>query len=459
MAPAVTRVGLTLGERRVDVAVPHAMSLAEALRSAGVALGPRLAVVDSGGHRVDVYSAAGGDLVDGAVLHVVEVPSPARGGRGPRAPRAGDDARADPLSARPPVPWALALAAVAAVVVLGVVLLDPAAGPGVRGPVGAGLLSLAVALALVPTRWGAGTWTTVAAVGCAAAGAAAAVPTHLPEAARLASSAALVCGTAAAVLRWGAARRRRDPAEDVAVVLAVVLGAVAVATVSALALRLPAVLAAAVVLGAVPLALRVLPAAGLDVPDEQLLDVSPVARTVSVVRAPRTPPLGRVNERRVRRTVHAADRRRDAGTVLLVAVAVAAAPVALLRAPVGVLEHRATAVAVALVALTLALQPRSSRSPAVRWAARTGWVVLVLLLAVVLGARVGSGGPASWSWALVPVAVGLGVAGLSLAYQRGWRSVAWSRAADGLESLATVLALPVALLGAGAVELLRRTVS
>ena len=68
-------------------------------------------------------------------------------------------------------------------------------------------------------------------------------------------------------------------------------------------------------------------------------------------------------------------------------------------------------------------------------------------------------GAGSGTWAVVPVALGVGVAGLSLAYQRGWRSVAWSRAADGLESLATVLALPVALVGAGAVELLRSMAS
>lgn len=457
MTAEVARLGLTLGDRSVDLAVPHAMSLAEALRTAGVVLGPRTVVVDSGGRPVDVYSAAGGDLLDGSVLHVVERAAP--GGRAATATRAEDDHRrpADPLGARPSAPWGLAVATVAAVVVLGTVLLDPGAAPAVRTPVAVLLLALAAALVPVATRRGAGVWVTCAVVSCAAAGAAAAVPPAVPEVGRLAVAAALVAGTAAAALRWGTARRRRDPAEDVAAVVAVVLGGTAVVSGSVLALRLPAVLAAAVVLGAVPLALRVLPVAGLDVPDEQLLDVTPVARTVSVVRAPSTPSPGRVSTGMVRRTVHAADLRRDAGTVLLVVVAVTAAATVLLQAPDGWLEQRAAVAAIALVAVTLALQPRTSRSPAVRWAARTGWVALVLLLAA--APAVGATTVGSGAWAVAPVLLGLGVAVLSLAYQRGWRSVAWSRAADGLEALATVLALPVALLAAGSVELFRSLAS
>ena len=70
-------------------------------------------------------------------------------------------------------------------------------------------------------------------------------------------------------------------------------------------------------------------------------------------------------------------------------------------------------------------------------------------------ALAGAGGSAAVPVTLALVFGGLGVAALSLAIGKGWRSVGMSRLADALEGLATARALPLALVAAGAVEAFR----
>lgn len=463
-AAELTRVGLRLAERTVDVAVPHGVPVYEALRAAGVALDdPALAVVDSAARVVDVYAVTGDQLVDGAVLHLVRSRRPAVPA-GPSVRRSA--APADPLTARPTAsPWWLALAGVGAVVlaaVVGLEVLDRAPEPAVRPVLAAAALAAALLLAAAPVRPGAfgSAWPTVVAALVAGAAGVATVHPGVSASGRLAVVGALCGATAAVAVRWAVARRRRDDAADLAVVLLVVLGGCAAVTALVLAAELPAVLGAGALLGAVPLALRVLPSLSVDVPDEQLLDITPVARTVSLVRAPEPVPLGRVNLRMVTRAVDSAERRRDAGAAVLALVAVACAPVLLAASPGGIARWAALA-AVLLVALVLALQPRTVRPAAVRWTMRGAAVLLVLELAAVTGATAAgaSAGGAVLAAAAGVTVVGVLVVWLSLPLGRGWRSVGFSRAADALEGLATVLALPVALLGAGAVEALRTLTS
>ena len=57
------------------------------------------------------------------------------------------------------------------------------------------------------------------------------------------------------------------------------------------------------------------------------------------------------------------------------------------------------------------------------------------------------------------VAVALGVVGVSLALDAGWRSLRLSRIADVVEGFCVVFALPAALLAVDVVEVLRRFAS
>lgn len=276
---------------------------------------------------------------------------------------------------------------------------------------------------------------------------------------RLALVAGLVSATAVAAVRWVATRAERR-GQDVAGVLVVAVGVVAGLALAVLLAGLPGVVAAAVLLGLTPVALRALPVLALSVPDEQLVDLAHVARTAPSVRGPRPRGLGRVNERQVVRTVDSAERRTDAGVLLVCAVPPVLVPV-VLAAALGD-PQRATLrgwAAVALVAAlvaVLSLQPRAARGPVARWAPRVAAALVLVELAALVGPRLGADA--------VPVAAaclvaGLAAAAIGVALGRGWQSVVASRFADAVEGLGVVLALPAALVAADLIETLRRVTS
>lgn len=458
MTSARSRVALRVGDRSLDVAIPQGLPVYEVLREAGVDLDDAaLTIVDSAGHPVDLYSATGDQLPDGTVLHVLR--------RAPRTGTATGHAAGDPAVSRPAgFPWWLGVAGAAAVVLVATVGLQVRGsgdGAGVAAAdrwALAGALALAgLALAVVRTRPGVrgAAWPTVVCALAGAAAGAATVDPAVPGSGRLAIVTALTGAAVVAAARWAAARRAR--ADDAEVAGVVLLATVVAAVVTAVALLagLPSALAAGVLLGGVPLALRALPTLVVDVPDEQLIDLAQVARTVSAVRAPVVPPLGPVNGRLVHRTVRSAERRRDAGVAAVSLVAPVVAPALLLGpegARAGGLPGWAGVVACLLVAVALALQPRTSRGSLARWAPRACAGLLLLELAVV-GALGGDDLVAATVAALI---LGLLVVAVSIPLGRGWRSVGFSRLADSLEGLATVLALPVALVGAGAIDVLSR---
>lgn len=444
-------MGLRVGGRTVDVAIPAGVPLYEALRAVDVDLGDaHLALVDSAGRPVDRYSTTGDQLTDGALLHVVSV-APA-----PRTSRARAD-DADPATVRPGTSaWWLGGAGVAAVVLVVTTVLDMTGGDRGLTPTGRGALAALLAvvvMALASVRGRPGTlgsaWPTVVAGLVGAAAGVVAVDPDPAGSGRLMVVAGLVGATVPVAARWAVARRARDDVADLAAVLLAVLASAAAVTTLALLLDLPSALAAAVLLGAVPLGLRALPALCVAVPDEQLVDVTLVARTVSAVRAPASEPLGPVNERMVVRTVRRGERRRDAGTVVLALSAPLVAPLLLMSAEPGLLGW-ASAAACLLVVLALCLGPRTVRGSLLRWMPRVGGLLVLLELALL-----GPGGDASVALVLAALVVGLGIVALSLPIGRGWRSVGFSRLADAVEGLATVLALPVALVSAGAIEAFR----
>lgn len=456
MTSARSRVALRVGDRTLDVAIPQGLPVYEVLREAGVDLDDAaLTIVDSAGHPVDLYSATGDQLPDGTVLHVLR--------RGSRVRAAAGHASGDPAVSRPTgFPWWLGVAGAAAVVLVATVGLQ-VRGAGAGGGSAAadrwalaaalGLAGLALAVARSRPGVRGASWPTVVCALAGAAAGAATVDPSLPGAGRLAVVTALTGASVVAAARWAAARRARaDDAEVAGVVLGVTtLGAVVTAV--ALLAGLPGALAAAVLLGGVPLALRALPTLVVDVPDEQLIDTAQVARTVSAVRTPVAPPLGPVNGRLVHRTVLSAERRRDAGVVAISLAAPVVAP-ALLLDPDGPRAGGpagwAGVVACLLVALALALQPRTSRGALARWAPRACAALLLLELAVLAGLAGGDLLPAT----LAALVLGLLVVAVSIPLGRGWRSVGFSRLADNLEGLATVLALPAALVAAGAIDVL-----
>ena len=450
-APVRSRVGLQVGGRTIDVAIPAGVPLYEVLREVGIDLDDAaLAVVDSTGRPVDRYSTTSDDLVDGSVLHLV---SSARVGRAAsRAEQPGDPASTRPATSA----WYLAGAGVAAAVLVATAGLDAATGvvsvsPRDRVVLAVALGVLALVLAGVRVRVLDSAWSTVVAALAGAAGGAVAVDPAIGASGRLMVAAALVCSTVPVAVRWALARRNRDETADFAGVLLVVLAVAAAVTSAALLLDLPPALPTAALFGGIPLALRALPAMCVDVPDEQLMDVSLVARTVSTVRVPVVEPLRSVNDRMVWRTVRSAERRRDFGTVVVSMSAPVLAPVVLAQAGTGLTGWAALGGCV-MVVVAVVLAPRTTRGALLHWVPRVAALAVLIELAVLGGVVVGDAGILV---TIALVALGVGVAVLSLPIGKGWRSVAFSRMADGVESFATVLALPAALLGAGAVEAFR----
>ena len=155
----------------------------------------------------------------------------------------------------------------------------------------------------------------------------------------------------------------------------------------------------------------------------------------------------------VHRSVVSGERRRDIGTVLVSLIGPVVAPIVLVGADPDAVTGSARVVVCALVIVVLALLPRTTRGALARWAPRVCATVLVLeLCALTAVSQVIVG-------TLAALAVGLLVVAVSLPIGRGWRSVGFSRLADIVEKLATVLALPAALVAAGAIQVFRAAAS
>lgn len=469
--PARTRVALHVGASRLDVAIPAGATLYDALRDLGVDLGdPSVSVVDATGHALDRYGATGADLVDGAVLTVVRRGgAPVRGARARDAGREGvPEAPPDPLVARPGgSAWWLGAAVAGCVVALVILGLGGGGnlverlgdvGEPLRWGLVAGLALAAAGLAVLRGRPGAvgAAWPTVAAGLAGAAAAVLSVDPGLVGAGRLMVLAGCVGAFVPVVLRWAVGRRDRDAVADVAGPLAVVLAVALVVVATVLLLDLPQVLATAALLGAVPLGMRAVPVLCVSVPDAQLLDMSVVQSMATAVRAPEPTPPGEVNDRSVGRVVGSAERRQDAGTVILAVAVPLLAPLLLASVEPDALTRWTAVATCLLVAGALALAPRTARGGVVRWAPRFAAGALVVELAAFAG-----GGVVELPDVAVPVAVvlALAAAALSVPIGRGWRSVGFSRLADAAETLATVLALPVALVAGGVIEAVRTLAS
>ena len=468
------RVVLQFSAHSVDVLIPNHVAVADALRSVGVdPTDPTVVVVTSDGARLDLRSTAGDVLRDGAVLHVSAIGSRAVGP--PAAPSrvAGHaDARGatvDATGARTvvaPLPQVLlvALAGACAFVVVMVwavptlVPVDPLSVVRQQVVAGAFLLA-ALVLGLWPTvrQSGRNEICIVVAALLACAGGASAVDPTLAAASQLAVVAAFVSASAVAALAAVRARSAGGDGLQAALVLATLFAVFAVVAGAVLFLEMPAWVTAAVLLGLVPLGLRVLPSFSLQVPVVYLVDAAHVTRSALSVRGGPAQPSPALRNPVVEGAVGRGDRLLAAGTVALSATAAVMTPFVLLDAPPTGTEGVASLVLVLLVAFALVSMPRTARSSASKAAPRAA--AATMLLSLVLETAF-LDRPSN----IIALACSLTVLGLLIAFvsgpiSRGRRSVGLSRLTDGFEGLAVTLSLPAALVTIGTIETVRSAFS
>ncbi|MEO5983418.1 MAG: hypothetical protein ABIQ13_14000, partial [Pedococcus sp.] len=274
-----------------------------------------------------------------------------------------------------------------------------------------------------------------------------------PGAGRVAFVAGCAVGTALA----GTARicaGRRDGAARVAMTALALLGSLGVV---GILLGWPSYAVAALAAGLGPIAVRLLPGLGLEVPDEQLVDVERLSTTVWSAREVRVPRRRRVRVEEIATQFRHARDIVAAGTVWASAVVLLATAVLLSTAGRGAVARWGAFALCLLLALAMGYQSRSVRDRLPRYALLTSATVLVLEAVVALR-QVGGLDTLVIAIAALVVTGVLVLAG-SVALGRGWHSTRLSRLADALESVAVVLSLPAAIVAADGIEAFRRMTS
>lgn len=268
-----------------------------------------------------------------------------------------------------------------------------------------------------------------------------------------------LAASAAAAVRY--ARTHGSPAAVGAGVLLLVTTVLGVVGAASIALGTTPLLPTAALLGICPLALRALPARSLDVPEDVLIDISVAQRTAASVREQPTPAPSRVRKESVTTAVHSAVTRRTWGAVVVSILALVTAGYLLISvdsqmlARTGFLD-RVQSVSIPLVVLFVAvgfaLIPRRERLGAARVGPR---LVSGLLLVMLLSWGVAVGLMTSVIAIVIALVLVCSALGIASPLSSGWRSVRWSRAADGVESLTAVLAPAMGLLAGGTLAYLR----
>lgn len=449
------RIVLSNSGVRTDLALPLDESFADVLRAGGFASTAAPSILGPHGYEVDGATLAE-DLVEGGLYTIVDldpVLDPAS-----TAPVAAEESRADHG-----VRWVL----------LAVVALLLVACAGISTELDPWLRLAAAAVALIGALSTAMAWAgraredfalrgVVAPAALSFATGVLLVPVTLEGAPHLSVATgffAAAIGTTLIALMTRV-RSIRAAASTVAILL-VGFGAVWAVT---LLLRWGAAEAATICLGLIPLMLRALPSALVNLPDGAFIDYKHFMSHRWTVRGaiPESP--GFVDASGIRATVADSWSRLGAGTIVLALVASLSAPVALLRdwSDDPFVVSGGIALQVCLV-LSLLLVPRHTGARLLRWAPRAA--VVVMLVVVVLSVPAGLGPWASTGGGSAPapmllVAVGMfAIAVVAVAViqpvSRGARSLAWSRAGDVFEALAVALAMPAALLHADVLTLLR----
>ncbi|MFF7682812.1 hypothetical protein ACFZA2_08595 [Microbacterium sp. NPDC007973] len=440
------RVALIDGASRHDLVVPLHARVVDVLRAGGAPIERDVRVVGLSGREID-RSTAMTALEDGVVLVLVD----------PTATVDPADRRTTrpPIAARATAVWMVIAAAGG---ILGFLsLLGTGTLPAaVRTPVAA--LALLAALAAVTVfslraRPRTPTLAPVVSVSALAFGGGVAIVPDLP-----ASSAQVAVFTgllAAAVLTgvagvMGATQTLRAQSRTASVIAAVLAAVWAVS----LLLHLDPSAPAAVTLGLVPVAQRILQSSLVDVEPGTFIDYGRFQSTRWTVRQNLPDEVRTIEADDADALVERSTARLTIGVVLLVAAGAASAFTALPTFAVAdpVVFGGRIALAVTVV-LALLLSSRKSTVPFLRWVARCGAAVVV---AAVLAALVPTIAPAMLvTVAGVLLVVALAAALLIVPVGRGLRSLGWSRTGDVFEALATALSLPTGMLAAGAIEVAR----
>lgn len=440
------RVALVDGHTRFDLVVPLHARVDDVLRAAAVTVDRSVRVVGIAGREIDRDTSMRA-LDDGAVLVLVD-PAAA-----PSA--AATDARRPSVGRRVPAAWAV-LAAGGGILALLRLVGEEGLAVEIRTPVAVlallGALAAAAVFSLSARPRSATLAPVVASVALAFGGGVAVVP-DLPASSALVGVftgllGAAVVGAVIGVLGATTALRAQGrTAAIITVMLAAVWGL-------ALLFHLDVSAPAAVTLGLVPVAQRVLQASLVDVPPGTFIDYARFQSTRWTVRQSLPDEVRTIEANDADALVERSTARLTIGVVLLMAAGAASAFAALPAFPGDdpvVLGGRIALAAT--VVLSLLLGSRKSTVPFLRWVERAA---AVAVLAAVLFAVL----PLVSSALLVVVAgaclvVGLGCALLVIPIGRGFRSLGWSRTGDVFEALATALSLPAGMLAAGAVEIAR----
>ncbi|WP_345184637.1 hypothetical protein [Microbacterium panaciterrae] len=469
------RIVLTGERARVDLALPLGDPLADVLASARLVetvLGPsagsaagqiptRFVVLDPLGYEVDA-ATAGEDLVEGGLYTLVDLSAPVTAPERKRSRAEGSD-RADHGSR-----WLLL--AVTALLLLAAVAGTTPAEPWIRLAIAVIAAAGAVITAAVWAR-GAGSAGVLALRGALApaalsfAAGALMIPGSLEAATQLSVATGLLAAavTAALIALLTPTRRIRAAAGTVAILL-VAFGAVWGFT---LLVHWGAADAAAICLGLVPLLVKALPSALVNLPEGAFIDYEHFMSSRWTVRGTIPEPVTEVRVQSVRDVVDDSSARLAAGTVLLGVAAAVFAPFAVQR-PWGEDPFVLSGGIALLVCTVLALLliPRHTTSRLLRWVPRAAAVVVLVVAVAGLTAGAVQGA------ALIPWVRTLGADGMLLAaaglfvaaviavavtrpVSRGASSLVLSRVADVVEGLAVALALPAALLYADVLTLLR----
>ncbi len=275
-----------------------------------------------------------------------------------------------------------------------------------------------------------------------------------PSPARVAVS--VVVGSTLGALVLALASSDGSPTDRAERAATACLGGLAVVVAATVLTGRPLGAAAAVVVGLVPVVVRSLPSASLDVDPTQLLDTDRLSTTVWSVRERHAARRRRVTGLDVRGRVAQARSVVSVGTSYLTLLAAGGGWVLALTPPLSSLAPWSRWVVLAAAALALGYQSRHVRDRLARFAMLGAAASLTASASVAVLDWDGH-----WRWPVIAAAVALGAVGTvaAVAIAGGWASTRLSRSADRLESLAVVTVLPLGVLAAGAVEALRRLTS
>jgi hypothetical protein len=445
------RLAIVDGARVHEIVVPSGTLLETALDGIGLRLqAGRQVLVERTGREVAIDQPAW-RLDDGALLSVVDLrdrPQPSK--------RSATDSGA--AFTTDTVAWWI-LGAVG-VLVSALVLGGTDSLPvdlRIGGALGLGLAALIVGITWsVRTRDGAADAAAApaAALGplaLAFAAGAAAIPSSVHSVPLVVLAGLAAAAVLAAVIALVASSEQvRDSAGAAAVVL-LVLGAIWAV---ALLLGMTAQGAAAITLGAAPVALRALPTMLLDVPPGMFIDYQRYQSTRWAVRERVPEPGEPVTLTGARRIAGQSTARLRTATVMLAGIAAISAPMALVPLqPADPLRFWGQLVLAATASLALLLGARRSSVRLLRWVPRAAAAVVVL--AVVAAAILASGALGLSVAAAGLLVIGIATSAVLVAVGRGASSLFWSRLADRVEALCVVFALPAGLVAAGVIDLMR----